>query len=177
MADKTRYTIFRTKWGFFGLAASEHGLLRTHLPLPDSKKVKSRLLKDLSEARPDQSLLKPLQKQIIAYFRGKFVDFATAPTDLDGLPPFTRDVLATCRKTPPGHTLTYSQLAAKLGKPRAARAVGNALAKNPIPLIIPCHRVLRTDGSLGGFSAPGGTKTKRKLLDLERQVQDACKTT
>ncbi|MBE3144695.1 MAG: MGMT family protein [Planctomycetes bacterium] len=90
------------------------------------------------------------------------------PLALDSLPAFTRKVLDACRKIPAGKTVSYSQLAGMIGKPRASRAVGSALARNPIPLIIPCHRVVHSDGSLGNFSAPGGTSLKKMLIDLER---------
>ncbi|MEK7468545.1 MAG: MGMT family protein [Planctomycetota bacterium] len=71
------------------------------------------------------------------------------------------------RETCPGETLSYADLAARAGRPGAARAVGNALRKNPVPVLVPCHRVLATGGKIGGFSAPGGTDTKRRLLSLE----------
>jgi len=89
---------------------------------------------------------------------------------LDGAGPFVQEVLHACRKIAFGQTMTYAGLAKQVGSPNAARAVGSALASNPIPLIIPCHRVLRTDGGLGGFSAPGGTDTKRKMLRHEQVI-------
>jgi len=171
VADATKYVIFNTKWGYFGLAAGSAGLLGTILPLPTAGQVKTHLLKNLPNPHYDSNLLKPLQQQIIAYFAGKTIDFSSnIPLRLDGLSPFTKRVLSACRKIQPGRTLTYSQLAERTGKPRAARAVGTALAKNPIPLIIPCHRVVRSDGTPGGFTAPGGTGLKRKLLNLEKHV-------
>jgi len=171
VAYETKYVIFNTKWGSLGLAANRTGLLRTHLPLPSPEQVKSRLLRNLPSPHYDSNLLKPLQKRIIAYFAGKVIDFGSdIPICLDGLSPFTKLVLTACRKIPPGQTLTYSQLAKLTGTPHAARAVGAALAKNPVPLIIPCHRVIRSDGTPGGFTAPGGTILKRKLLNLEKHL-------
>jgi methylated-DNA-[protein]-cysteine S-methyltransferase len=121
----------------------------------------------------NKNLLKFLQKQIIAYFAGKRT-LRLLPSNfclltLSRLTPFARKVLDACMKIPAGKTVSYSQLAGMIGKPKASRAVGSALARNPIPLIIPCHRVVRADGSLGNFSAPGGTSTKKKLLALEKQ--------
>ncbi len=87
---------------------------------------------------------------------------------LASLTDFERKVLLACTKIPAGQTRTYSQLAQQIGKPHAARAVGNALAKNPLAPIIPCHRVIRNDGSLGGYSAKGGTRRKRALLKNEK---------
>jgi O-6-methylguanine DNA methyltransferase len=208
MANHTKYTIFKTKWGYFGLVANEKGLIRTCLPCPSRKIAEKHLLARLGEgakevsrfvgrglprqinrwgkphptldaAMPnrsrtgldnppfDKNLLRPLQKQIIAYFEGRPAKF-DAPLVLDDLSPFTKRVLTTCKNIPFSKTISYSQLARIVGRPGASRAVGSALAKNPIPLIIPCHRVIRSDGSLGALSAPGGTKTKKKLIDLER---------
>ncbi|MFM7275784.1 MAG: methylated-DNA--[protein]-cysteine S-methyltransferase [Gammaproteobacteria bacterium] len=89
------------------------------------------------------------------------------PLDLEGIPPFHRAVYAEARRIPPGQTRSYGQLAQALGKPGAARAVGQALGANPFALIVPCHRVLAADGRLNGFSAHGGVETKRRLLAIE----------
>ena len=168
MAKGVKYTIFKTKWGYFGLAANEKGLLRTVLPCPALKITKKYLVAGLDNPKFDKNLLKPLQNKIIAYFEGKPAKF-DIPLAIDALPPFFQKVLNACRKIPSGQTISYSQLARMIGKPRAGRAVGNALAKNPIPLLIPCHRVIRRDGSPGNFSALGGTNAKKKLIDLERK--------
>jgi len=165
------YTIFNTEWGYFGLAATEDGLVRTHLPEQNPKKIKARLLKNLPVARYSQWLFNPVQQRIIAYFRGARVDFlASVPLVLNEFSPFTRRVLYGCRKIRFGQTVSYSQLAKKLRHPTGSRAVAGALAKNPLPLIIPCHRVISSDGKIGGFSAPGGIKLKRRLLQLEQKV-------
>ena len=163
-----KYTIFSTAWGYFGLVADEKGLVRTCLPHKSRKTVEKCLLDGLESPQFNKNLLKPLQKQIIAYFAGKPTRFDTSLV-LDSLPPFARKVLTACSKIPPGQTVSYSQLAGMIGRPRASRAVGSALARNPIPLIIPCHRVIHSDGSLGNFSAFGGTSTKKKLLTLEKR--------
>ena len=170
MAKGVKYTIFKTKWGYFGLAANEKGLLRTILPCPALKITKKYLVAGLDNPKFDKNLLKSLQNRIIAYFEGKPVNF-NEPLDLDNHLPFTKKVLAACKKTPSGKTTTYSQLAAMVGKSNASRAVGNALAKNPIPLIIPCHRVIRSDGSLGRFSTIGGVFFKTRLLRHEKAGQ------
>ena len=167
MDTQMKYTIFNTAWGYFGLVADKKGLRRTILPCENRKAVEKCLLAGLDNPQFDKNLLKPLQRQIIAYFEGKPVRF-DASLVLDSLPSFARKVLDACRKIPSGQTVSYSQLAGMIGKPRASRAVGSALARNPIPLIIPCHRVIHSDGSLGNFSAPGGSNTKKKLIDLER---------
>jgi methylated-DNA-[protein]-cysteine S-methyltransferase len=190
MKKTVKYTIFKTKWGYFGLAATDNALLRTCLPLSNPEKVKRRILTSFlgQESRIenrlssvalakeevssikikfDKYLFKSAQKQITAYFEGACVDFRSLPIVLNALSVFTRRVLTACRDIGFGQTVSYGRLAELAGKPRAARAVGNALAKNPLTLIIPCHRVLCSDGSLGGFSAPGGINLKKKLLKLE----------
>jgi methylated-DNA-[protein]-cysteine S-methyltransferase len=169
MDTQMKYTIFNTAWGYFGLVADKKGLRRTCLPCPTRKIVERHLLVGLDNPQFDKNLLKPLQKQIIAYFEGKPARF-NIPLVLGSLPPFAQKVLNGCRKIPAGKTVSYSQLAGMIGKSRTSRAVGSALAKNPIPLIIPCHRVIHSDGSLGNFSALGGTSTKKKLLALETKV-------
>jgi methylated-DNA-[protein]-cysteine S-methyltransferase len=167
MADNVRYTVFKTKWGYFGLAANEKGLLRTILPCPNRKTVEKYLLGGLSNPQFEENLLKPLQDKIVAYFEGKPVRFDMPY--IDSIGSVTQKVLAACGKIPTGKTISYSQLADMIGKPHAGRAVGNALARNPIPLVIPCHRIIRCDGKIGNFSAPGGSETKKKLLALEKR--------
>jgi methylated-DNA-[protein]-cysteine S-methyltransferase len=167
-----QYAIFKTNWGYAGIAGVDGVLCRTCLPVPDRQSAQRELLRALALTReatqPDESFLSELQERIAAYFEGENVDFSTDPAvNLDGLNAFDRKVLQTCRKIPAGETTTYGELAVRVGHPGAARAVGTALARNPIPLIIPCHRVLRSDGHLGGFSAPGGLTTKQKLLRHE----------
>jgi len=200
MQKVTKYTIFKTKWGYFGLAGttrlssskSEDSLLRTCLPLSNPENVKSHLLtylttfirrpwggvKIISESPQfEKRFFKTVQDQITAYFacpersrrKGACVNFSTdIPIVLDGLSDFCSSVLTACRDIRFGQVVSYSGLAKKMGRPAASRAVGNALAKNPLPLIIPCHRIIRSDGQLGEFSAPGGMSTKAKLLKHER---------
>jgi methylated-DNA-[protein]-cysteine S-methyltransferase len=180
--EKTvRYVIFSTEWGYFGLAGTKKGLLRSHLPCPKPEIVEKHLLWHGLEAREntatdgratkayyDEFYFHSLQQQIIAYFEGHDVNLpCRIPLLLGELSPFCRAVLNTCRDIPFGRTLTYAELAKKLRKPKAARAIGNALALNPLPLIIPCHRVIRSDGEIGGFTAYGGAQLKQRLLKLE----------
>ena len=99
--------------------------------------------------------------------RGDAVDLTFVSLDMDGLPEFHQRVYDVARTIPPGVTLTYGEVAKRLGDPGSARAVGQALGRNPIPVIVPCHRVLAAGGKTGGFSAPGGSATKLNLLALE----------
>ena len=108
------------------------------------------------------------------HLKGDLQDFRDIPVDLDGVGPFVRKVCEAAREIPVGQTVTYADLARALGQPGAARAVGRALGRNPIPLIIPCHRVLAAHGKPGGFSAHGGRVTKAKLLAIEGAVVNLC---
>jgi methylated-DNA-[protein]-cysteine S-methyltransferase len=106
------------------------------------------------------------EKELRAYFAGRLTSFA-APFDISALPPFTQAVLKVTANIPYGEVRSYEWVARQLGKPKAARAVGNALARNPIPIIIPCHRIVRTDGTIGVFAL--GPEWKKKLLSLEKR--------
>jgi len=165
MQKAIKYTIFKTRWGYFGLAGTEQGILRTHLPVPAREIVKSNLLSNIDSADYDKNLFKYVQQQIIAYFDGASIDFSPCiPIVLDGFSGFIKSVLIACREIPFGKTISYQGLGEKLHRPCSARAVGSALAKNPAPLLIPCHRVIRSNGRIGGFSAPGGPSLKTKLI-------------
>ncbi|WP_293867622.1 methylated-DNA--[protein]-cysteine S-methyltransferase [uncultured Alsobacter sp.] len=106
-------------------------------------------------------------ERVVAYFTGQPVDFADFPLDTAGLTPTEEAIYLALRGVPYGATTTYGELAARIGQPGAARAVGMAMARNPWPLIVPCHRVLAKGGALHGFSAPGGLDTKRRMLAME----------
>ncbi len=194
MQKAIKYTIFHTKWGYFGLAGTKYALYRTQLPGPKPEKIRSLLLKNLlapnrvprqsrdrkgavihehqaSNIELDKTCFKTLQEQITAYFDGSCVNFSQdIPIVLDGFSSFCSSVLTACRDIKFGQTISYSALAKRIGRPNASRAVGSTLAKNPLPLIIPCHRIIRSDGTLGGFSAPGGIAFKKKMLELERKA-------
>ena len=114
----------------------------------------------------EPSKLREVVSQVLDYLEGRRKDF-TFEYDLRSLTPFQHNVLTTVQKIPRGEYLTYGDLARRIGKPSAARAVGQALGSNPIPILIPCHRVLASDGSLGGYSGRGGVRTKEALLRLE----------
>jgi methylated-DNA-[protein]-cysteine S-methyltransferase len=169
MQKVTKYVIFKTKWGYFGLAGTEYALCRACLPATEANEVKIRLVGKSPGVKFDRAYFSSIQQQIIAYFEGVRVDFGfDVSLSLDGFSDFQKAALTACRSIKFGQTITYGELAKKLSRPAAARAVGNALAKNPLPFIIPCHRIIRNDGSLGGFSAPGGKDTKVRLLRHEK---------
>ncbi|MBN2580201.1 MAG: methylated-DNA--[protein]-cysteine S-methyltransferase [Pirellulales bacterium] len=121
-----------------------------------------------SPPRPQRTASR-LVARFRAYARGKTEDFADLAIDLGGYTAFQCRVYRACRHIPYGSTRSYRQLAAQSGSPNAARAVGNCMAKNRIPLVIPCHRVVCFNGQIGSYSAPGGKHLKKRLLDLERR--------
>jgi methylated-DNA-[protein]-cysteine S-methyltransferase len=167
---RIKYAIFQTKFGWFGIAGTKKYLLRTHLPQKSLKSLQKKLLKGLENPQKDPKYFIYLQKRVQAYFENtNFDDFKDVPVKLENTTDFTRRVLMCCRKIRPSLTISYGELAKRIGNPKTSRAVGAALAKNPLPLIIPCHRIIRKDGKPGGFSAPGGKRLKKKLLQLESQ--------
>lgn len=111
-----------------------------------------------------------LTESIQAYAEGDPIDFRSVQVDLSHLTEFGKRVIRACQKIPYGKTLTYAELAAKAGSPGASRAVGNRMAANRTILVVPCHRVVGSNDSLGGFSGPGGVDFKKKLLALEKEI-------
>ena len=167
MAKDITYTIFRTNWGYFGLMGTSEAIIRTFLPVSSRNIAKQMLLAHRPQARYNSGLFGALQERIRAYFGGERTDFASAPVDLDDFSTFAGKVLSACGRIGYGQTASYAQLAQLAHAPKAVRAAGSVMAKNPIPLIIPCHRIIHSDGSIGNFSAHGGRNLKKRLLDLE----------
>jgi methylated-DNA-[protein]-cysteine S-methyltransferase len=126
-------------------------------------------LDPLARTERNPVALKTSTEQLQEYFAGARKRF-DLPLDLTRLTPFQLSVLQTARGIPPGSVRTYGQVARTLGKPKASRAVGQALGRNPIPIVIPCHRVIASDGSLCGYGGGGGLESKRFLLQLEGAV-------
>lgn len=127
----------------------------------------ARLDSDLDAGASPAKVEPPFVRKLQAFARGERVDLSDVAIDLSDAPPFARRVVELCRKIPYGRTLTYSELAAKAGSPRAARAVGNVMRTNRCPLLVPCHRVVPRNAGLGGYSAAGGVRTKLRLLEME----------
>lgn len=147
-----------TPYGSLSIGISGRAVL--FLKLPGRRRGNPRPEKSL---RP--SFFPTLARRLNRYFAGKTVSFRCVRVDRTSCPPFTRRVLQACSRIPYGRTLSYGELAEKIGAPRAARAVGNVLASNRVPVIVPCHRVIRSDGKIGRYS--GGTGWKRRLLAME----------
>lgn len=162
------YTFVQTNWGAFGYVVRGKRLVATFLPQAN-RSARRAIEEGWPEAVETRDALPRFRKQVTDYFAGKAVRF-TVDIDLSDLPPFRQEVLKACRRIPYGKTASYADLARAAGRPQAARAVGSAMANNPIPLVIPCHRVVRSDGSFGGFSSPGGVQEKERLLRLEDAI-------
>lgn len=165
-----RYAIFDTAWGAFGFVEHKKRLLATFLPRK-RQEIKQAIHASWPDAIEAPDLMLRFQQAVVGYFEGKHIGFPIE-ADLGNLPPFHRSVLEECRRIPYGQTASYADLARAVGKPNAARAVGGAMARNPLPLVIPCHRVLRADGSIGGFSSTDGVVEKARLLRLENVAVD-----
>jgi methylated-DNA-[protein]-cysteine S-methyltransferase len=162
--------IFETTAGFCGIAWSRAGVCGFRLPGDSAETTQRHLLRRLPDATPATPPASILSVIAAAkrYFAGEAIDFTDVPVDLDGQQDFSQRIYGELRQVGWGRTTTYGTLAKALGAgPEAARDVGQAMAKNPVPLIIPCHRVLAAGGKVGGFSAPGGSVAKARMLELE----------
>ena len=159
------YSVFSTAWGAFGYVAKGKRLVATFLPGKEAA-IRKAIRKQYPGATEARDALPAFRRQVIDYFLGAPIKFSVE-IDLSEVPPFRRSVLTACRHVACGKTTSYAELARAVGNPGATRAVGGAMANNPLPLVIPCHRVLRSDGSLGGFSGPEGVKQKIRMLELE----------
>jgi len=163
------FTLFDTPAGRCGIAWSDCGIAALQLPETRESETRARLLARLSaaqEAAPSVMAQRAIDA-IIALLSGKPSNLAAITLDMAGVPPFHRRVYEAARLIGPGETLSYGAVAEKLGAPGAARAVGQALGRNPFAIIVPCHRVFAAGGKIGGFSANGGIATKLRLLALE----------
>jgi methylated-DNA-[protein]-cysteine S-methyltransferase len=159
--------VFETELGMFGLGWTEAGVARAHLPGLSGETVEARLLRHGAEVAEPPAAIQGVMAMVRDYARGDMVDFASVPLDLEGLPEFHRRAYELLMRIGYGETTTYGALARQLGDVSLSRAVGQAMGANRIPLIIPCHRVLASDGRPGGFSAPGGAVSKLRMLALE----------
>jgi methylated-DNA-[protein]-cysteine S-methyltransferase len=167
------FALFDTAIGRCAIAWSERGIVAVFLPERDDAALHARLRRrhpDSRETTPPDDVAQAIDG-ITALVAGEHRDFSGAVLDLDGVPEFNRSVYAVARTIPPGATLTYGAIAAQLGEPDARR-IGEAMGKNPCPIIVPCHRVVAAGGKTGGFSAPGGAATKRRLLAIEGAARE-----
>lgn len=168
------FALFDTPLGPCAVAWNERAIVGVQLPESEPAATRRRMqtrFPDAVERTPPE----PIQRSIdamVALLRGEPRDLRDLPLELDGLPEFQRRVYEIARTIPPGSTLSYGELARRMGVPGAARAVGQALGKNPFPIVVPCHRVLAAGGKMGGFSAAGGVSTKARMLRIEKALLD-----
>ena len=167
-----RAALFDTAIGDCAIAWSGDAVFRFALPDTDSAALFAHITRavgddSIDRAEPTGPIAEAV-RGIRAHLAGELDDLRWIPLDTSAIPDFHRRVYDVTRAIDPGHTLSYGQVADRVGAPGAAQAVGQALGRNPIPLIIPCHRVLAADNALHGFSAPGGITTKQRLLEIER---------
>ena len=165
-----RYHLFETSAGFCAIAWSEAGISRFRLPMTSADAVERMILRRLPQGAPNipSAEIKAVIEAVRRYFAGSPVEFSALRLDLAEQDAFFREIYFALRRVGWGESTSYGALAKAIGAgPEAARRVGQAMANNPIPLIIPCHRVLAAGGRLGGFSAPGGSDTKVRMLELE----------
>jgi len=170
MPPDTGFCLFETALGTCGIAWNEHALLGVQLPEGDEASGRARMRRRfprLAETSPPY-WVRAASTRIQALLSGQPDDLTDIPLDMQSVPPFHRRVYDIARAIPPGRTLTYGEVAQRLGEPGAARAVGQALGRNPFAPVIPCHRVLAARSGAGGFSAEGGVATKLRMLQVER---------
>ena len=166
--ETVSYTVFKNPFGLTGLAASQRGLIRLANKIPNEKAFESILVKGLGfQIRRNPDYFDILIKQFEDYFNGQLKSFKF-PLDLRLGTPFQQKVWKALLTIPYGATRSYKWLAQSIKVPNSARAVGNANGQNPLSIIIPCHRVIRENGELGGYT--GGIQVKRNLLELEKAI-------
>ncbi len=163
------FTLFDTAIGRCGIAWGPCGIVGIQLPERPPAATRARLMHRFPGAGPEAppAEIQRVMQDIVALLGGETRELTAAALDMRDVPDFDRNVYEAARAIAPGETVTYGELAARIGTPDAARAVGQALGRNPFPIVVPCHRVVAAGGKAGGFSAGGGTATKLRLLVIE----------
>ena len=168
MTDQ-HYALFDTAIGICGIEWGPRGINGLQLPMGSDEKTRARIRQrhgDIAEAAPTDEVQRAIDR-IVKLLAGERDDLMDIPLDLDGVPEFNRGVYDIARTIPPGQTMTYGDIAKRLGGVELSRDVGQALGRNPCPIVVPCHRVLAAGQKPGGFSAKGGVSTKLKMLAIE----------
>lgn len=165
------YTIFSALIGYCGIAWNEDSIIGTALPGASPKQTAKQLKKRFG-AQPGEPpvFARDAMDGIRSLFNGERTDLSKIRCEFTGLSSFAEKILIEARKIPAGETRTYGDLAETIGDKKLARQVGKVLGQNPLPIIVPCHRIIGANGKLIGFSAPGGIKTKLQMLDIERSL-------
>ncbi|MDB4914543.1 MAG: methylated-DNA--[protein]-cysteine S-methyltransferase [Gemmatimonadetes bacterium] len=174
MTSVARYHLFDTPIGICAIAWSDASVCGVSLPELTPDATRTRIIRrhpGAVESPPNESIAQAIEA-VVLLLTGARPDLANIVLDESGIPEFNRRVYAIARTIPVGQTLTYGDIARQLGDLLLSRQVGQALGRNPIPIIVPCHRVLGANGRMVGFSAPGGTDTKRRMLLIERALPD-----
>ena len=165
----TGFTLFDTPIGTCSLVWQDDKIVGLRLPEASPTATRSRVKgrwRDAEEKTPPAPMQKVIDR-VLSLLAGEAVDLSDVPLDFGGAPEFHQRAYAVARTIPPGETMTYGEIAKRLGAPQESREVGQAMGKNPVAIIMPCHRVLGADGKMGGFSANGGVATKRHILEIE----------
>ena len=163
------FALFDTPIGICGIEWGPRGINGLQLPMGSDDKTRARIRQrhgDVTEAAPTEEVQRAIDR-IVKLLAGDHDDLRDIALDLDGVPEFNRGVYDIARSIPPGQTMTYGDIAKKLGGVELSRDVGQALGRNPCPIVVPCHRVLAAGKKPGGFSARGGVDTKLKMLAIE----------
>jgi len=164
------FTVFKTAIGWCGMVMKGRNVKRLFIGYSRQHQIKRHIkeaFRDAMDVYPSRGM-RAIIKRLGRYCSGENVALGGVPVDWSSLTAFQQKALRAAAQIPYGSVVTYSGLPRKIDTPKRARAVGNALAQNPFPLLIPCHRVIKGDGSIGGFSAAGGTGLKIRLLKMER---------
>ncbi len=172
------FTLFDTDIGPCGIAWGERGVIAVQLPEASAARTRARLMRRYPDAReaPPPPEVQAAIEGIVALLRGEARDLSGVALDMERVEEFDRRVYEIARSIPAGATLSYGEVAVRLGGRELARDVGQALGRNPFPIVVPCHRVLAAGGKAGGFSANGGVTTKLRLLTIERARTSATPT-
>ncbi len=173
MSGAQHLAVFNTAVGPCGVVwRADDVIIGVHLPEADAAATARRMRRRFPKATsaPPSPVVAVVIERIVVLLDGGDDDLADVAVDLAHMGEFEQSVYAVARGLPPGSTLTYGEVATRLGSPGLARAVGQALGRNPVPIIVPCHRVLAAGGAMGGFSANGGVDTKRRLLFIEGAI-------
>jgi methylated-DNA-[protein]-cysteine S-methyltransferase len=163
------FALCETAIGTCGIAWHDGAIMGVQLPERDAATTCARLRRRFPSARETtpSSEMAAVIERIVGLLSGERIDLTSVAVDMEGLPEFDRDVYVAARAIPPGATLTYGEIAKRIGRPGSARDVGSALGRNPFAIVVPCHRVVAANGKAGGFSAGRGVETKLRLLAIE----------
>jgi methylated-DNA-[protein]-cysteine S-methyltransferase len=163
----TRYDVFETEMGWVAVVAGDNGVIRMSLPERTFEQAYDHVRPEVEQAELDADAVSDVRGQVKAYCAGELDNLDGVTVDMSRMSPFFRRAREACRTIPSGETRTYAWLAEQAGNARAARGAGQAMAKNPVALVIPCHRVIGSDGTLHGFGGGIGLPMKERLLRME----------